>query len=152
MTKLPVNFVAWSNEYPDQETLQDVIANEADIDTEEEAYNLILEQQKEDLVMLTESDAVQAVGSNLLMIGYRVGWDGRHPFCHIETDDDLSTAMRNWACTDGTSEFVVDGKRLLWKNTGHDNPVNPTVIELRQLDDDVDDPYELSADGLILRS
>ena len=74
--------------------------------------------------------------SNIFVIGALQRWDGGRAVYHDCNTNNIGQAIKNavsFFSGDNRFEVFVEGNKLLLSQTGHDNPVNPSILEFRVL-------------------
>ena len=110
--------------------------------TEEEIWNEVY-----DLINIELDDMTQILDitteHKIILVGIMERWDGAKA-AYKETDfNNIGQALRaatSYFNGDNTFEIYVEEDSLKISQTGHDNPVNPSVFEFREL---TTDPEEL---------
>ena len=88
-------------------------------------------------------DNAESISGEFVIYGKNSRWDGRRDAWKYVPKHSLRDAVSS-VLADGSNTFYLDGPDLFWTHTGHDNPVNPSVMRIRRAKDDVceDDFYE----------
>lgn len=134
-------FEIWNNDACDiYDSLRDeelVDIDEEDIDEEylwDLAYEIVSNYKDEQIKNILDIDMMH----NLIAVGNLERWNGsRSAYKDLETEniaDAIDVVLGAYDGDNSFSVYVEDGK-LLVSQLGHDNPTNPSIMEIRMLKD-----------------
>lgn len=135
--------VIWNNDVFEakaaiQENLEDYFPGKA---AEEVDEDLILERAYEEVDMRLDDEKANLnsipVNGAIIVIGKEVRWNGAHAVCKdVKRVDNLGDALQETIDLfggDNSFSFYYEDGSVFLSQTGHDNPVNPTILEFREL-------------------